>query len=117
MISSSPSRENRSDSDSSGSERTLDVLAEETPLPPPPMPQFVLRDIPGPSARPRWVQRSVSGVRDFPPGCGPNYSFPRPPLTPSAHIGISSPIPYHVHQEVNRSFIREQSPELATHLD
>ena len=117
MISSSPSREIEPDSDSSDSERTLDVVADETPLPPPPVPPVVPRDIPGPSSRPRWVQRRVSAVRDFPPGCGPSSSASRPPVPPSVPTGISSPIPYHVHQAVNRSLIRERSPELAAHLD
>ncbi|KAL8134085.1 hypothetical protein AgCh_009233 [Apium graveolens] len=98
VISSSPSRENRSDSDISDLEKILDIVVEETPLPPPPVPQFVSRDIPGPSARPHWVQRLVSAVRDFPPGGGPNSSFPRPPVPPSALIvvpfqGIPIPSP------------------------
>ncbi|KAL8110098.1 hypothetical protein AgCh_025994 [Apium graveolens] len=117
VISSSPSRENRSDSDSSDSERTLDVVAEETHVAPSPVPPFVPRDIPGASARPRWVRRSVSAVRDFPPGCGPNSSSLRPLVPLSSPSGVSSPIPYHVHRAVNRSLIREQIPELAAYLD
>ncbi|KAL8147136.1 hypothetical protein AgCh_004741 [Apium graveolens] len=110
-ISSSPSRENPSDSDSSDSERPPDVATEETPMPPPPVPSFVPRDIPESGPRPRWVRRSVSAVRDFPPGCGPSSSMMRPPVPPVAPCGTSSPIPYHVHRAVNTSFIRDQSPE------
>ncbi|KAL8124105.1 hypothetical protein AgCh_011926 [Apium graveolens] len=75
----------------------MDIIAEETPFPPPPIPPFIPRDIPGPSVCPRWVRRSVSAVRDFPPGCGPSSSSSRPPVPPSAPTGISSPIPYHVY--------------------
>ncbi|KAL8134714.1 hypothetical protein AgCh_009655 [Apium graveolens] len=71
----------------------------------------------GPTDCPHWVRRSVSAVRNFPPGCGPSSSFLRPPVPPSAPIGTSSPIPYHVHRAVNRTFIRDQSPELVAHLD
>ncbi|KAL8098572.1 hypothetical protein AgCh_031380 [Apium graveolens] len=83
VISSSPSRENPSDLDSSETERTLDVVVEETPMPPP-VPSFVPRDIPAPGTRPRWVRRYVSVVRDFPPGCGPSSSSSRPPVPPLA---------------------------------
>ncbi|KAL8103722.1 hypothetical protein AgCh_028069 [Apium graveolens] len=55
--------------------------------------------------------------RDFPPGCGPSSSSSRPPVPSVAPSGTSSPIPYHVHQAVNRSFIKEQSPGLAAQLD
>ena len=79
----------------------------------------------GSSSRPHWVPRSVSAVRDFPPGCGrtfdPAYAYPapapRPPVPPAPASGTSSPIPYHVHQAVDRSFIREFSPDFAAHLD
>ncbi|KAL8125192.1 hypothetical protein AgCh_012754 [Apium graveolens] len=104
-ISSSPSRENPSNSDSSDSERPLDAVTEETPMPPPPVPSFVPRDIPGSGPRPRWVRRSVSAVRDFPPGCGPSSSMMRPLVAPSV---TSSPIPYHVH----RAGIFAPSPEV-----
>ncbi|KAL8147190.1 hypothetical protein AgCh_004785 [Apium graveolens] len=116
-ISSSPSRENPSDSDSSDSERPYDVVTEETPIPPPPVPSFVPRDIPGSGPHPRWVRRSVSVVRDFPPGCGPSSSMMRPPVPPVAPSGTSSPTPYHVHRAVNTSFITDQSPEFAAQLD
>ncbi|KAL8126880.1 hypothetical protein AgCh_013973 [Apium graveolens] len=116
-ISSSPSRENPSDSDSSDSERPPDVVIEETLMPPPPVPSFVPRDISGPGTHPRWVRRSVSVVMDFPPGCGPSSSMMRPPVPPVAPSGTSSPIPYHVHRAVNTSFIRDQSPELAAQFD
>ncbi|KAL8119921.1 hypothetical protein AgCh_017153 [Apium graveolens] len=116
-ISSSPSRENPSDSDSSDSERPHDAVTEETPIPPPPVPSFVPRDIPGSGPCPRWVRRSASAVRDFPPGCGPSSSMMRPPVPPVAPSGTSSPIPYHVHRAVNTSFIRDQSPEFAAQLD
>ncbi|XP_063947412.1 non-classical arabinogalactan protein 31-like [Daucus carota subsp. sativus] len=104
------------------------------------------------SSRPRIVRRSVSAVRDFPPGCGPSAVRPpgRPPVSPPMSpfmppsvpppmpspvpppmpspvlpqipsptypSGIRSPIPYHVHQAVDRTFIREHSPTLAAHLD
>ncbi|KAL8088557.1 hypothetical protein AgCh_038370 [Apium graveolens] len=72
--------------DDSDSERTLDVLAEETPMPPPPVPPV------------------------SPEGCGPSSSTSRPPVPPSVLSGASSPIPYHVHRAVNQSLIREQSP-------
>ncbi|XP_074340713.1 uncharacterized protein LOC141678321 isoform X2 [Apium graveolens] len=117
VISSSPSRGNQSDSDDSDSERTLDVIAKETPMPPPPIPPVVPEGVSGPCAHPRWVRRSVSAVRDFPPGCGPSSSTSRPPVPPSVLSGASSPIPYHVHRPVNQSLIREQSPGLATQLD
>ncbi|KAL8108000.1 hypothetical protein AgCh_024428 [Apium graveolens] len=102
VISSSPSRENRSDLDSSDSEKTLDVVAEKTHLPPSPVPTFVSRDIHGPSVHPRWVRRSLSVVWDFPPGYGPSSSSSRPSVPPSASTDASSPIPYHVHRAVNR---------------
>ncbi|KAL8093144.1 hypothetical protein AgCh_035145 [Apium graveolens] len=117
VISSSPSRENPSDSDSSDSERPPDAVTEETPMPPPPVPSFVPRDIPGSGPRPRWVRRSVSAFRDFPPGCGPSFSMMRPPGPPVAPSGTSSPIPYHVYRAVNTSFIRDQSPEFAAQFD
>ncbi|KAL8098129.1 hypothetical protein AgCh_031048 [Apium graveolens] len=116
-ISSSPSRENPSDLDSSDSERPPNVFTEETPMPPPQFPSFVPRDIPGPGPRPRWVRWSVSAVRDFPPGCGLSSSMMRPPVPPVAPSGTSSPIPYHVHRAVNTSFIRDQSPEFAAQFD
>ncbi|KAL8126189.1 hypothetical protein AgCh_013466 [Apium graveolens] len=112
-ISSSPSRENPSDSDSSDSERPLDAVTEETPMPPPPFPSFMPRDIPGSGPHPRWVRRSVSAIRDFPPDCGPSSSMMRPPVPPMAPCGTSSLIHYHVHRAVNTSFIRDQSPEFA----
>ncbi|KAL8135032.1 hypothetical protein AgCh_009889 [Apium graveolens] len=117
VISSSPSWGNPSDSDDSDSERTLDVVAEETPMPPPSVPPVVSGGVYGPSIHPRWVRRSVSAVRDFPPGCGPSSSTSRPPIPPSVPSGASSPIPYHVHRVVNQSLIREQSPGLAAQLD
>ncbi|KAL8099388.1 hypothetical protein AgCh_031868 [Apium graveolens] len=117
VISSSPSRGNPSDSDDSDSERTLDVVAEKTPMPPPPVPPVAPGGVSGPSIRPRWVRRSVSAVRDFPPRCGHSASTSRPPVPPSVLSGASSPIPYHVHRAVNQSLIREQSPGLAAQLD
>ncbi|KAL8109483.1 hypothetical protein AgCh_025542 [Apium graveolens] len=114
-ISSSPSRV--FDSDSSDSEKPLDAVTEETPMPPHPVPSFVPRDIPGSGPHPSCVRRSVSAVRDFPPGCGPSSSMMRPPVPPVAPSGTSSPIPYHVHRAVNTSFIRDQSPEFAAELD
>lgn len=59
----------------------------------------------------------MSAERDFPRGCGSSSSFTRPPVHPSVPTGVSSPIPFHVHQAVNRALIREQSPELAAHLE
>ncbi|KAL8115317.1 hypothetical protein AgCh_021997 [Apium graveolens] len=117
VISSSPSRGNPSDSDDSDSERTLDIVAEETPMPPPPVPPVVSGGVSRPSIRPRWIRKSVSAVRDFPPGCGPSSSTSRPPVPPSVPSGASSPIPYHVHRAVNQYLIREQSPGLAAQLD
>ncbi|KAL8115441.1 hypothetical protein AgCh_022076 [Apium graveolens] len=86
-------------------------------MPPPSVPPFVPRDIPGPGTRPRWFRRSVSAIRDFPPGCGPSSSSSRPPVPLIAPSGTSSLIPYLVHRAVNTSFIREQSPRLAAQLD
>ena len=86
-------------------------------MPPPLVPSFVPRDIPGSGPRPRWVRRSVSAVRDFPPGCGPSSSMMRPLVPPVAPSGTSSPIPYHVHRAVNTSFIRDQSLEFAAQFD
>ncbi|KAL8108801.1 hypothetical protein AgCh_025044 [Apium graveolens] len=75
--------ENPSDSDISDSERTLDVAAEETPMPPPSVPSFVLRDIPGPGSRPCWVHRDQS------PGLAAQFN--QIPIAPFQ--GISSPSP------------------------
>ncbi|KAL8119326.1 hypothetical protein AgCh_016737 [Apium graveolens] len=47
-----------SDSDDLASERTLDIVAEETPMPHPPVPPVAPGGVSGPSARPRWVRRS-----------------------------------------------------------
>ncbi|WOG95150.1 hypothetical protein DCAR_0414453 [Daucus carota subsp. sativus] len=76
------------------------------------------------SSRPRIVRRSVSVVRDFPPGCGPFATKPpvpppMPPPVPSPTYpsGIRSPIPYHLHQAVDRALTREHSPVLAAQLD
>ena len=66
------------------------------------------------------VRRTIYVVRDFPPGCGPFAARPPvPPPVPSPAYpsGIMSPIPYHVHQAVDRAFIRDHSPTLAAHLD
>ncbi|KAL8103461.1 hypothetical protein AgCh_027880 [Apium graveolens] len=70
VISSSPFWENSLDTNSSDSERTMDVIGEETHLPPPPVPSFVLRDIPGPSARPRWVRRKMPPKKNSQPNHG-----------------------------------------------
>lgn len=46
----------------------------------------------------------------------PSPVLPQIP-SPTYPSGIRSPIPYHVHQAVDRTFIREHSPTLAAHLD
>ena len=97
------------------------VIPDQFPVPPrrEPPPNFEV----GSSSRPRWVSRPVSAVRDFPPGCGHTFapacghSASRPPVPPASASGASSSISYHVHQAVDRSFIREHSPDLAAHLD
>ncbi|KAL8125146.1 hypothetical protein AgCh_012719 [Apium graveolens] len=108
VISNSPSWENRLDSDDSDSERTLDVIAEKTPMPLPPVPPLAPRGMSGASARSRWVRRLVSTVRDILPGCGPGSSTSRPPVPPSVPSSPSSPIPYHIH----RAGIPAPSPDV-----
>ncbi|XP_074351313.1 uncharacterized protein LOC141690407 [Apium graveolens] len=58
------------------------MVAKETALLPPPITHFGPSDTAAPSARPQWVQRHVSAVRDFPLGCRPSSAAPRPPVTP-----------------------------------
>ncbi|KAL8124051.1 hypothetical protein AgCh_011890 [Apium graveolens] len=82
-ISSSPTRENPSDSDSSDSERPPDVVIEETLMPPPPIPSFVPRDIPGSGPRPRWVRRDQS----------PEFAAQFDQVPIAAFQGISAPSP------------------------
>ncbi|KAL1829703.1 hypothetical protein ACET3Z_008115 [Daucus carota] len=71
-----------------GEEQTLEPIAEKTPFLPPVIPTPAVPCAPSPSIRPSWVQRSVSAVRDFPPGCGSRASSVRPlvPYAPSLEV-------------------------------
>ncbi|MCI05868.1 hypothetical protein A2U01_0026922 [Trifolium medium] len=66
--------------------------------------------------RPRWVRRSVSAVRDFPPGCGPSVT-PTPPTTAAPdHPAF---VPYHVYHAMvlDRDYLYARNVELARLLD
>lgn len=85
------------------------LSATPTPVPDP---------TPAPSSaqvpRPRWVRRSVSAVRDFPPGCG------RPQVTPASRIAAEArPVPYHIHQAmtIHRDYLFERNRELVLLFD
>ena len=117
----------QSDSDDS-SEYVVDSFQSQTPVP-----------TPEPSSRPKWVRRSVSAIRDFPPGCGYNVTPPAhappaqeppaqepPAQEPPAQEPPASepqefpaPVPYNVYYAMvlDRDYLYARNVELGRMLD
>lgn len=117
----------------SGSSEHLSDSAQSRSRDRTPIPAPAPTPAPETSSQPRWPRRSVSAIRDFPPGCGPSNSAPRAHPTTSArraHPTASAPptsplpetpapVPYHVYRAMvlDRDYLYARNLDLARMLD